>query len=268
MRSAVQFGLTVAVVVAVVAAGRTAGVDATAASTSLRPVVESVEPAGGDVVGVAHPIVVTFSEPVSRRAATERALSVTSTPPMRGTFEWLEADVVQWKPDRYWPAHTTVTLSIAGFTTEFQTGPAVVGVADISEHTFTVTVDGVAGETVSLPAPHHLPHAGEAGVLLASMGRPEYSTPVGTYTVLSKERTVTMDSSSVGIPITDPDGYLLEVDWAVRITRRGLFVHSAPWAVPSIGYDNVSHGCISLIPAAAEWYFDTVDVGDPVIVQE
>jgi len=38
--------------------------------------------------------------------------------------------------------------------------------------------------------------------------------------------------------------------------------------VPAMGVENVSHGCISLIPAAAEWYFNTVEVGDPVIVQE
>jgi hypothetical protein len=30
----------------------------------------------------------------------------------------------------------------------------------------------------------------------------------------------------------------------------------------------VSHGCISLSPEDAEWYFNTVNVGDPVIVQE
>jgi len=102
----------------------------------------------------------------------------------------------------------------------------------------------------------------------ASMGRPEYPTPAGSYTVLSKERSVTMDSSSVGIPVDAPDGYLLTVDYAVRITAHGLFVHSAPWAVNSLGLDNVSHGCISLSPEDAEWYYNTVNVGDPVIVQE
>jgi lipoprotein-anchoring transpeptidase ErfK/SrfK len=153
--------------------------------------------------------------------------------------------------------------------TAFATGPAVVGVANISEHTFTVSIDGVdAGPPSALPAPHHRPHWGEAGVFPASMGRPEYPTPVGTYTVLAKERDVTMDSSSVGIPTDAPDGYLLDVDYAVRITDRGLFVHSAPWAVNSLGYDNVSHGCISLSPEDAEWYFNTVTEGDPVIVQE
>jgi lipoprotein-anchoring transpeptidase ErfK/SrfK len=118
------------------------------------------------------------------------------------------------------------------------------------------------------PAPHHRPHWGEDGVMLAPMGRPEFPKPVGVYTVLSKDRSVTMDSSSVGVPLTDPAGYRVPVDYAVRITRRGIFVHSAPWAVNSMGLENVSHGCISLSSADAEWYFNTVNIGDPVIVKE
>jgi lipoprotein-anchoring transpeptidase ErfK/SrfK len=53
------------------------------------------------------------------------------------------------------------------------------------------------------------------------------------------------------------------VDYAVRFNRRGLFVH-----VNSLGYENVSHGCVGLSTEEAEWYFNTVNVGDPVIVQE
>ena len=99
------------------------------------------------------------------------------------------------------------------------------------------------------------------------MGRPEYETPIGKYTVLAKDRNVLMDSSSVGIPVDHPDGYMTEVEYAVRISRRGLFVHSAPWAVESMGFENVSHGCIGLAPAGAEWYYNTVNVGDPVIIE-
>jgi lipoprotein-anchoring transpeptidase ErfK/SrfK len=100
------------------------------------------------------------------------------------------------------------------------------------------------------------------------MGRPAYPTPVGIYPVLAKERGVTMDSSTVGIPVNSPDGYHLKVDFAVRFTSRGLFVHSAPWAINSLGHDNVSHGCVSLSTEDAEWYFNTVNIGDPVIVRE
>nr|MCH9722409.1 L,D-transpeptidase [Actinomycetes bacterium] len=77
-----------------------------------------------------------------------------------------------------------------------------------------------------------------------------------------------MDSSTVGIPVSSPDGYHREVEFAVRFTSRGLFVHSAPWAVNALGNENTSHGCIGLSLEDAEWYFDTVNVGDPVIVRE
>lgn len=35
-----------------------------------------------------------------------------------------------------------------------------------------------------------------------------------------------------------------------------------------MGLENVSHGCISLSREDAEWYYNAVDIGDPVIVQE
>jgi lipoprotein-anchoring transpeptidase ErfK/SrfK len=265
MRSAVRCVLAVTVSAATVVAGPA---DASLAATNQSDgfAVASVSPTQGEVVGVAHPVVVTFRAPVANRHAAERAIDVKSAPAMPGKFEWLDNDVVQWVPDGFWPAHSTVALSVRGLATNFVTGPAVVGVANISDHTFTVSIDGV--DAGSLPAPHHRPFWGKNGVMPASMGRPEYPTPVGTYTVLAKERSVTMDSSSVGIPVDAADGYLLNVDYAVRFTSRGLFVHSAPWAVNSIGYENVSHGCISVSPEDAEWYYNTVNVGDPIILQE
>jgi len=258
MRAVARCLLAVSVVAATMAA----------ANQSSKFTIASVLPASGEVVGVAHPVVVTFSAPIANRHAAERATHVKSAG-MTGKFEWLDNDVVQWVPDRFWPAHSTIALSVGPLATDFKTGPAVLGVADISDHTFTVSVDGVgAAPLPPRPAPHHRPHWGEEGVMLASMGRPEFPTPVGVYTVLSKDRSLVMDSSSVGVPLTDPAGYRVPVDYAVRISRRGLFVHSAPWAVNSLGFENVSHGCISLSPADAEWYFNTVNVGDPVIVKE
>ncbi len=260
---------SVLVVLGITIAGLTepGGASLTAASRSPGFVVASVLPAPGTVVGVAHPVVIAFGAPVGDRRAVEHALEVSSTPAMTGTFEWLGQDVVQWVPDRFWPAHSTIALSVGGLATDFRTGPAVLAVANVSDHTFVVSIDGVQGGTPPvLPAPHHRPHWGEEGVLPASMGKTEFPTPVGSYAVIAKDRSVVMDSSTVGIPVTDPEGYHLAVDYGVRITSRGLYVHSAPWALPALGVENVSHGCINLSPADAQWYYDTVNIGDPVIV--
>jgi len=269
MRAAVRSVLVVIGIAVTAVAGPT-GVRLVATSLSHGYLaIASVLPSRGEVVGVAHPVVVTFSGPVADRHAAERAIAVKSAPAMTGKFEWLDNNVVQWVPDRFWPAHSTVALSVGGLPTDFETGAVVLGVADISKHTFTVSIDGVqAAAPPRLPAPHHRPHWGEEGVMPASMGRPSFPTPVGSYAVMSKDRSVIMDSSSVGIPVDDPEGYRLTVDYAARFSSRGLYVHSAPWAVPSMGVENVSHGCISLSPADAEWYFDNVKIGDPVIVQE
>jgi len=268
MRAVVRCVLAMAGIFATVFAGP-AGVSTAASNRPGGPAIVSVLPKPGDVVGVAHPLVVTFSAPVTNRLAAERALDIASVPAMTGRFDWLESSVVQWIPDQFWPAHSTVALSVGGKPTNFATGAAVVGVASIADHTFTVTIDGVeAGPSSALPAPHHRPRWGEPGVFPASMGKPKYPTPVGIYTVLAKERSVIMDSSSVGIPLNSPDGYHMEVAHAVRITKRGLFVHGAPWAVNALGNSNVSHGCVSLSPEDAQWYFDMVKVGDPVIVRE
>jgi lipoprotein-anchoring transpeptidase ErfK/SrfK len=276
MRTVIRLLLVVVGLAASVAAGP-AGVSTAAANQANRLsgfTIASVAPRPGEIVGVAHPLVVTFADRVTDRAAAERALDISSSVPLpgqllTGKFEWSDNRTVQWVADEFWPAHSTVALSVGGRPTNIKTGPAVIGVANISDHTFTVTIDGVgAGPSSALPAPHHRPRWGEAGVFPASMGRPKYPTPVGIYTVLAKETGVTMDSSTVGIPVHSPDGYLLKVEHAVRFTRRGLFVHGAPWAVNSLGHDNVSHGCISLSPEDAEWYFDTVKVGDPIIVRE
>jgi lipoprotein-anchoring transpeptidase ErfK/SrfK len=212
--------------------------------------VASIQPASGAVVGVAHPVVVTFTGSVADRVAAERTIKITSPSHTAGRFTWVDDNVVQWIPDVYWPAHTKVTVQVHGLSTGFETGDAVRAVASISAHTFTVSINDEVVRTMP-----------------ASMGKPSRPTPIGSYTALSKERTVTFDSRTIGIPLSSPEGYLIQGQYAVRVTWGGVYVHSAPWSVDSQGYANVSHGCINLSPDNAAWYFDTVHIGDPIIVQ-
>jgi len=211
--------------------------------------VASIQPASGAVVGVAHPVIVTFTGPVTDRAAAERSIKITAPDHITGRFSWVDSTVVQWKPDGYWPAHSHVGVQVHALSTGFDTGDQVVGVASISEHTFTVSSNGEVLRTMP-----------------ASMGKATRPTPIGHYSALSKERTVVMDSRTIGIPLESSEGYKITAQYAVRVTWSGVYVHSAPWSVDSQGYANVSHGCINLSPDNAAWYFDTVHLGDPINV--
>ncbi|MCT7661879.1 L,D-transpeptidase [Mycobacterium deserti] len=211
--------------------------------------VASIEPAG-QTVGVAHPVTVTFTRPVTDRSAVEQTVAFDAPTVPAGTFSWLNDRALQWSPVDLWPAHSSINVSVGGAKASFQTGSSVVSVASISNHTFTVSIDGVVAREMP-----------------ASMGKPKFPTPVGTFPVIRKERVVVMDSRTIGIPLEDPEGYKLTVDHAVRITSGGVYVHSAPWSTGSQGYANVSHGCINLSPDNAAWYYDLVGVGDPVIVE-
>lgn len=223
---------------------------AASAPPQTAPGIASIQPANGAVVGVAHPIIVTFTAPVTNRAAVERTIKIISPSDAVGRFAWVDDNVVQWTPEQYWAPHTTVKVQVHGLTTGFETGDVVRAVASISAHTFTVSINDEVVRTMP-----------------ASMGKPSRPTPIGSFTALSKERTVTFDSRTIGIPLSSPEGYLIQGQYAVRVTWSGVYVHSAPWSVDSQGYANVSHGCINLSPDNAAWYFDTVHIGDPIIVQ-
>ena len=53
----------------------------------------------------------------------------------------------------------------------------------------------------------------------------------------------------------------------MRIDNSGAFVHSAPWSVGAQGENNVSHGCINISPANAQWFYDNFGSGDAVVVK-
>lgn len=220
------------------------------ATVSTPPPAVSVSPAAGEVVGVAYPVTVAFADPVRNRVQAERGITFSADTIPVGTFDWLDDSTVRFTPISFWPAHSTISVQALGFKSSFETGAQVVGVADISAHTFTVSIDGVVAREMP-----------------ASMGKSGFATPVGRFTALEKQSVVVMDSRTIGIPLEDPEGYKLTVYDAVRVTWGGVYVHGAPWSVGSQGYANVSHGCINLSPDNADWYYNNVHIGDPIIVQ-
>src|SRR5258705_13132406 len=81
-----------AAAVALLAVGGQANPSLAAVTTTPPLSVASVQPAPGEVGGVAQPIVITFTQPVADRAAAERALTITASPRPSGQVEWLNVN--------------------------------------------------------------------------------------------------------------------------------------------------------------------------------
>ncbi|MEV2221441.1 L,D-transpeptidase [Nocardia vinacea] len=210
----------------------------------------SISPGDGETVGVAQPVIINFQEPVTDHATAEQAIKITSSNPAPGHFYWFSDKQVRWRPNEFWPANTDVTVEAGGTRTAYRIGDAFITTADDDTHTITITRNGE--EIMTMPT---------------SMGKTKHETPNGTYFVGEQLRKMTMDSSTYGVPTTDPEGYKVEVEYATRISNSGIFVHAAPWSVAQQGVSNASHGCLNVSTENAKWFFENAKKGDPVIVQ-
>ena len=82
--------------------------------------------------------------------------------------------------------------------------------------------------------------------------QPKFTTRSGTKVIIEKFRHKRMNSETIGIDPDSADGYDLDdVEYAMRVTYSGEFVHAAPWSVGSQGNANVSHGCTGMSTANA-----------------
>jgi lipoprotein-anchoring transpeptidase ErfK/SrfK len=210
----------------------------------------SFNPSNGSMVGVAKPLAINFARPIADRQMAQAAVHVSSVPPVPGKFYWLSDTQLRWRPINFWPANTTVNVDAGGAKSSFRTGESLVATIDNTTHQMQVVRNGTLEKTFPV-----------------SMGKTGNDTPNGTYYVLEKFNDIVMDSSTYGVPVDSAQGYKLKVQDAVRIDNSGIFVHSAPWSVADQGKRNVSHGCINLSAANAQWFFDNFGSGDPIVVK-
>jgi len=224
----------------------------------------SVGPLGGQTVGVGMPIRVYFDDPVADKAAVEKNLVVTSSTPTDGVWSWVDDTEVHFRPSQYWPADIDVRVDANLYgvdfgegvwgeknrTVEFSIGERHVSIADASTHTMEV----YDGEELVQSWP-------------MSAGSPDNPSYNGAHVVTEMNRERVMDSSTFGVPVDSPGGYRTPVEYAVRISDSGEFVHAAPWSVAEQGNSNVSHGCINLSTERAAWFFDFSVPGDVVEVR-
>ncbi|MEV8591839.1 Ig-like domain-containing protein [Streptomyces sp. NPDC052012] len=216
--------------------------------------------------GVGQPITAELNAPVkdrAQRAVVERSLKVTSTPAVTGSWYWVDDKKLHYRPKDYWPTRATVRVrsNLEGIKINdrlrggkakpltITTGDRVIAVTDAAAHQLTVYKNGEEIKTIPV-----------------TTGKPGFETRNGVKVVLGKERFVRMRSTTVGIAEGSSESYDLDVYFATRVTWSGEYVHAAPWSVGSQGYANVSHGCVGMNTANAQWFFDTVREGDLVKV--
>jgi lipoprotein-anchoring transpeptidase ErfK/SrfK len=222
----------------------------------------SIAPLAGETVGVGMPVIVTFDVAVTDRASIEKHLRVRSVPAQRGAWHWISDHEVHWRPAEYWKAGTDVTVDAdinsipagAGVygqesrRVSFHVGDAVISMVNAQTHQMQTFVNGKLVRTTPI-----------------TTGKPGFTTRSGVKVIIEKYREKRMNSETIGISRNDPEAYDIDdVEYAMRVTYSGEFLHAAPWSVGSQGYANVSHGCTGMSTANAAWLYNISKRGDVV----
>lgn len=215
-----------------------------------------------DNVGTGEIITVTFDEPISDKAAAERALKVKTAPYTVGAWRWMDDQHVEWRPEHYWKPGTrvTVTADIYGE----QVGSGLFGQQDVSS-SFRIHDDWHVNGYVDqhkLVVFHNDKIVQE---IPASFGKPSRPTHNGPHVISEKYHLYMMNSDTYGLPASDPEGYSnFPAYWAQRISNGGEFIHVNDGTIYAQGHENVSHGCINVSMAWGKWLYDRLDIGDVV----
>ncbi|CAN5645170.1 Ig-like domain-containing protein [soil metagenome] len=221
--------------------------------------------ADGQTVGVAAPIILQFDMSIDEadRAEVEKALTVTTTPEVEGSWGWLPDEVggsrVHWRTKDYYPAGTTVHVDANLYgvpfgqnaygatdsTLDFSIGRFQLVKAEASSHQIEVLTD--AGVIMTLPCSY-----GEGDL-------DRNVTRSGIHVVTEKYEDFYMTNPAAGYAN-------VRERFAVRISNNGEFIHANPASSGAQGNSNVTNGCINLSTGDAEQYFNTAMYGDPVEV--
>ncbi|MFD8794599.1 L,D-transpeptidase [Streptomyces vinaceus] len=218
------------------------------------------------VVGIAQPVSIVFDNPVKNKAEVEKHLKVTTSNNTEGSWGWFKDysgnDRVDWRPKEYWKSGTDVKVEmnlngvdsgqgggmfVKDYNTEFKIGKDRRLQVNLDTHKMTVTEDGQTVKTIPVSA-------GTPGGQKASWS--------GKMVLMAKEGTIRMDSQTVGLG----DSYDKMVDYSMRVTWSGMYIHAAPWNSGNFGRANTSSGCVGMSDANAKDLFAETQPGDLVEV--
>jgi lipoprotein-anchoring transpeptidase ErfK/SrfK len=220
--------------------------------------------ADGQTVGVAAPVIIQFDASISDKATVEKALKVTTVPPVEGSWAWLPDEVggsrVHYRTKEYYPAGTKVSVDAKLYgvdfgdsaygaqdiTLNFEIGRRQVVKADASSHRIQV-LDGAGAVIMDFPCSY-----GEGDL-------PRNITRSGVHVVTEKYEDFYMTNPAAGYSN-------VHERFAVRISNNGEFIHCNPNSIGAQGNTNVTNGCINLNLENSQQYFNSAIYGDPVEV--
>ncbi|MFD9306549.1 Ig-like domain-containing protein [Streptomyces sp. NPDC060048] len=223
----------------------------------------TINPGKASTVGVAQPISIVFDNPVKNKAEVEKQLKVTSSNNTEGSWGWFKdysgKDRVDWRPKEFWKSGTDVKVQMdlngvdsgpggglfaRDYDTAFKIGKDRRMKVDLDTKKMSVSEDGQVVKTIPISA-------GTPGGMKASWD--------GIMVLMAKEGTIRMDSQTVGLG----DAYDKMVDYSMRLTWSGMYVHAAPWNNANFGNANTSSGCVGMSDANAKAFYAEVQAGDP-----
>ncbi|MFE5846795.1 Ig-like domain-containing protein [Streptomyces niveus] len=226
------------------------------------------KPENRSTVGTGMIVSFDFNRKIANRAAVQRAIRVTSDPPVEIVGHWFGGQRLDFRPRAYWKPGTEVTVDLR--LRDVQAAPGVFGIqekkvgftvgrsqvslVDAEKHTMEVRRDGALVSTVPITA-----------------GAPKTTTYNGKMVVTELYDVTRMNGATVGF---GGEYDIKDVPHALRLTTSGTFLHGNYWAPPdTFGSANVSHGCVGLrdvkggsADTPAGWFFDRTLVGDVVEV--
>lgn len=209
-----------------------------------------------------------FNRKIQDRAAVERAITVTSDPPVEVVGHWFGDERLDFRPREYWQPGTKVTVGLA--LRDVQAAPGVFG---IQRKTVGFTVG--RSQISLVDAAKHTMEVRRGGELLSTLpvtaGGPETPTYNGKMVVSELYDVTRMNGMTVGF---GGEYDIKDVPHAVRLTTSGTFLHGNYWAsAQTFGSENVSHGCVGLrdikgggADTPAGWFFERTLIGDVVEV--
>ncbi|WP_030200459.1 Ig-like domain-containing protein [Streptomyces sp. NRRL S-87] len=226
------------------------------------------KPENRSTVGTGMIVSFSFNRSIENRAEVERAITVTSVPPVEVVGHWFGDERLDFRPRQYWKPGTEVTVAmrlrdvqgakgsygIQSKTVRFTVGRSQVSTVDAEEKTMVVRREGRVLATLPVSA-----------------GAPGRTTYNGKMVAMEMFDVTRMNGRTVGF---GGEYDIPDVPHAIRLTTSGTFLHGNYWASPdTFGSVNTSHGCVGLrddkgggSDTPAGWFFDRTLVGDVVEV--